>query len=127
MVNPFPSLPILLNSLILFALMFSSDFLYFLFAYLIFVYTFSLLQFSTSVPRSPGSSRPGTPTRRFDRPSSRPPSRSQTPISHYEDSHNHSNDSWNDRRQQDRRPNKPNVFDRLGGRASESRQPPRDR
>ncbi|CAH1122300.1 unnamed protein product [Ceutorhynchus assimilis] len=48
--------------------------------------------------RSPANSRPGTPTKRFDnRPPSRPPSCSQTPLGHYEDN-KYSNDSCGDNR-----------------------------
>ncbi|XP_066253104.1 telomerase-binding protein EST1A isoform X2 [Euwallacea similis] len=74
---------------------------------------------------SPGNSRPDTPTRRFDnKPPSRPPSRSQTPLSHYDDNRS-TNESWNDR--SDRRPSRSNVIDRLSGRPNDPKQSSRDR
>ncbi|XP_030746868.1 uncharacterized protein LOC115875527 isoform X2 [Sitophilus oryzae] len=65
--------------------------------------------------RSPVSSRPGTPPRRFDR----PPSRSQTPTTNYYDETRSNHDSSMDR-------GRSNVFDRLGDRAREHQQFERD-
>ncbi|XP_048522651.1 uncharacterized protein LOC109539534 isoform X3 [Dendroctonus ponderosae] len=76
----------------------------------------------SSVGRSPASSRPGTPTRRFDnsRPPNHPPSRSQTPVNHYQDDNRHGGDVWGDRNGRRGAANS-NVFDRTGSRASEPR------